>query len=664
MWDNPASSLMPIRVYADRTEESSPEELSDHIAWRATLSDDLRGIILPVELAIKPHFRQDLRGLDVLEWTRFAGDQFRELPVLAVAWWDLESILRQRLSPLLLHAYTRFLMLPDAVEQIPHFVAQVREGGFQTSGLPWERVLWGSDYDVRQATHHDLANDYYAAERLWQGYRHALTMAVQEGQTEVGDELRRSGQLVFPWQDRLREKMTSPFFQKFQATSSKAELPAYPDLIDVDATSLITKHVVNGVAANLRILMIDDEWQKGTGDVLLNVLFRQPAFTYRLPHEAVFSEIRSLPREEASWARMVCVDSVERAEHWLRYWEVLLPTEKESPGASESTRKWCSEWSEVLGGQVQNHSEHTAEEVLAHGDQCVDHPKARPVDVMTVIVLDLRLSRDPIQGIYHPSELPSLQFRSRLKALDQDVPVIMFTASRQANNAMAVFHNSDEADGWLVKEAPDVLMDDANSSRAVLYLIERIHSLAELYAWYRSDLEWSNEERSAYSRLHLHPDRDNILSSIAAQSTELFNGMLAGRFKKTGLAFKELVAKEAPKRRLPIEHVLISRRMVVAALLWTCRPDPKTPEWDVAAFSELLPGVYDKNRVIKAPYNRVNFNTVLWMRSRDILLQLLKEEVQWLWDLPWPESSRVQIRAYLSQANSLFSEPPVLAGTS
>jgi hypothetical protein len=239
----------------------------------------------------------------------------------------------------------------------------------------------------------------------------------------------------------------------------------------------------------------------------------------------------------------------------------------------------------------------------------------------------------------------------------------MFTASRQANNAIAALQNSNESDGWLVKEAPDVLMDDANSGRAALYLIERLHSLSELYSWYRPELEWSNEERSAYSRLHLHPDREGILRSVSVQSTELFNGMVAGRFRRTCLQFKEFVAKEAPKRRLAIEQVLISRRIVVAALLWTCRPDPKSPEWEVDAFSDLLPGAYDKKRIIKAPYNRVNFNTVLWMRSRDILLQLLKEEVQWLWDLPWPESRSARIRTYLSQANSLFPEPLLLVGT-
>ena len=214
MWDNPGNSPMPILIYADRTQESAPEALLDHMTWRAALSDDLLGIIIPVELAIKPHFRQDLRGIDVLEWTRFAGEQFREVPVLAIAWQNLESILRLRLSPLLLHSYTRFLRLPDAVEQIPDFVAQTREGRFQPAGLPWERVLWGSDYDVSQVTHHDLANDYYAAERLWQGYRHALKSAVREGATVVEEELNRSSNIVFPWQDQLRRKHGLLLFSK------------------------------------------------------------------------------------------------------------------------------------------------------------------------------------------------------------------------------------------------------------------------------------------------------------------------------------------------------------------------------------------------------------------------------------------------------------------
>ena len=657
---------MPIRIYADRAEESAPEDLSDHMTWRAALANDVRGLVLPLELAIRPHFRQDLRGLDVLEWTRFAGERFRELPVLAVAWQDLESILRHRLSPFLLHAYTRFSRLPDAIEHIADFVAQVREGKFQAAGLPWERVLWGSDYDARQVTHHDLANDYYAAERLWQGYRHALKSAIQGGQPAVVEELNRSGRVVFSWQDQLRRKMALPFFQKFQATASRNELPAYPDLIDVDATALITKHVACGLAANLRILMIDDEWQKGTGDVLLNMLFRQAAFTHRSGHEAVFSEGKSLPRQEICWARMVCVDSVERAEHWLRYWGVFPSAAvTDPPRETDSTRQWCEEWSQVLGRRVPDDGEDMVEDVLANGSQCVDHPNARPIDVMTVVILDLRLSRNQVQPIYHPSELPSLQFRSRLKALNQDVPVLMFTASRQANNALAALQNSNESDGWLVKEAPDVLVDDANSSRAALYLIERLHSLSELYSWYRPELEWSNQERSAYSRLHLHPDRETILRHVSVQSTELFNGMVEGRFKRVGLPFKEFVAKEAPKRRLSIEHVLISRRIVVAAVLWTCRPDPKSPGWaerEVDAFSELLPGAYDKRRIIKAPYNRVNFNTVLWMRSRDILLQLLKEEVEWLWDLPWPESRRARIHSYLAHANSLFPKPLPLVG--
>jgi hypothetical protein len=246
--------------------------------------------------------------------------------------------------------------------------------------------------------------------------------------------------------------------------------------------------------------------------------------------------------------------------------------------------------------------------------------------------------------------MESVQLREAIKAEDPDFPVIMLTASRQAVNFAAVMAGAREVDGWLTKEAPDVPADDENSSRAVHYLLERLHLFACLRDWYRPEFEWNLERKLAYAHLHNSPYRDSCLGHVAARAEAVFSALLRDRTlqdKYRGEKFYSCIESEVAPLRFDVERRLVARRVAVAALLHTAQWAPGGPHWDVDAFQNLMPGRPDK-KIVKAVYDVVNFNDRLWLTTSDPALveRLLKEEYEWLLNRHWEQHGEF-IRAWV-----------------
>jgi hypothetical protein len=77
------------------------------------------------------------------------------------------------------------------------------------------------------------------------------------------------------------------------------------------------------------------------------------------------------------------------------------------------------------------------------------------------------------------------------------------------------------------------------------------------------------------------------------------------------------------------------------------------PEWNTDAFVRLLPGRPIK-KVVKWVYDKLNFNQVLWMRSSNVLSQLLREEIDWLATIDWPADKRAPILGALGRERQLL----------
>jgi hypothetical protein len=75
-------------------------------------------------------------------------------------------------------------------------------------------------------------------------------------------------------------------------------------------------------------------------------------------------------------------------------------------------------------------------------------------------------------------------------------------------------------------------------------------------------------------------------------------------------------------------------------------------EWNAVAFDRFLPGRAIHDLVI-AVYDKLNFNQVLWMRSSDLLSQLLREEFDWLGNLQWTDDRRNVVLTKLHREHAL-----------
>ena len=89
----------------------------------------------------------------------------------------------------------------------------------------------------------------------------------------------------------LGSPVVQPAFQQFQVLGRSTAPPKYPEI--EDANQLVRDHAREGLPPVLRVLLVDDEFDKGLADALLKILFGNVDFTSRGPggNEWVYSEI-------------------------------------------------------------------------------------------------------------------------------------------------------------------------------------------------------------------------------------------------------------------------------------------------------------------------------------------------------------------------------------
>jgi hypothetical protein len=258
--------------------------------------------------------------------------------------------------------------------------------------------------------------------------------------------------------------------------------------------------------------------------------------------------------------------------------------------------------------------------------------------------------------------MKSVRFREAVKAQDKDFPIIILTASRQAVNFAAVMADAREVDGWLTKEAPDIPADDENSSRAVHYLLERLHLFACLRDWYRPEMDWELKWKLDYARLYNGPDWDGCQQWVSQKAADIFNHWIGNGPPRSTTFYKAIqdclpdvgnVVRE-PHRSLAVR--LVARRVAVATLLHTARWQGGRPEWDLQEWASIVPGRHARptgiyRGEIRYPSDVVNFHEQLWLRSYlpDLVDLLLEEEYIWLQNRRWSRNAR-QIRKLVNQA--------------
>ncbi|MBX7136275.1 MAG: hypothetical protein K1X67_26700 [Fimbriimonadaceae bacterium] len=631
----------PLLVEPDSLAVLSSDDWETGEAWLEALSryPNLCGIVLPLELESRSHFLQEAAGVSLLNWLRWSADEpVCRVPVLAVAFQPLEVLLRRTLNLLLVTRGTEFGRLPESKARLDSFVEAVRG--------PDAPTLWGDRSDLErlvatsgdaaaQISYHDLANDYYSASRLWAGYKAALDAAKQEfngrAAADIGSERTRTEQIRFAWEDeKVKPLLKQPHVRHYlEAARKRLGSPLYP--VVPKAEQVIRRHVENGLPSTTRILLVDDEFDKGLGDVLLQILFRQSEFSAQNGDgEQVYSEESGSGER---WARFVCVKTADAAIHWLAYWGDVDYAECSEWSFKTERQHWLRTWASALNVPVQGEAEAT--DILGENRTCrIDSARARPKGVNTVVLLDLRLEPTEQRETYNPLGLRSVQLRKLIKRQEKFPPVIMLTASRQAMTYAVVMDDAERADGWLTKEGPDTPPDDENSARATHYLLERLHLFACVQDWYRDELRWDPGWKLEYAKWRGSPLWNESQSRIETTSTQLFRSIQQPEFRErhkyvaAGLGW----ADEHTTGCSSIERLLVVRRVVVAALLLTADWLSDQPRWNPDAFDALIPGKEGRLDV-KAVYDVVkNFKVKLWLTSSkpELLGMLLPEEYQWL----------------------------------
>ena len=639
--------------FGDQTEWNTPE------AWLRSLNSveqPLQAAILPLELLAPGWNYQDLFGLHLLSQLRWsAPDHLRVLPILALAWQPLIEILRKQLEPLLINPAIEFCRLPEALDRITGFATGVANRSIPcTSVSDIESASQSSHGLASRVSYHDLANDYYAADRLWKGYKALLRQSQAQGLDASKAEIVRATSVHFEWESGLCAKLRSPLIKQFQALRSDAQIPQYP--IVNHTTEILAHHLAVGLPADTRVLFVDDEFDRGTADVLLQMLFRKNTFTRKFDDEWVYCE-ESDKNSSLRWARFVCVKSVPLALNWLIHWEEIPDRCVASKG---DWNKWLKRWRQELGGVRGTTPEGlNSQDILGENRTfVVDSRRARPRSPYSVIVLDLRL-RPVTETLYSVHDFPSVKFRTTIKNERPEIPVIIFTASRQIMNSAELLDSTSEIDGWLVKEGPDIPVDphDANSASAAAYLLERIHLYSTLASWYRESFGWDTKRKLACAELYNSVRSKDYLEEVSQISQKMFDEIRCGRAQcAPGDTFLGFVQAHVSDHPYPVLQTLVARRVALGTLLLCATIESGILEWGTEAaeeFDSLLPGRPTK-KLVKAVYDKLNFNQVLWMRSANILSQVLGDEFNWLECQEWPTERRDLVLHSIRREKSLL----------
>jgi hypothetical protein len=614
-----------------------------------------QAFVIPLELAAPGWNRQDLLGYElfsVLRWTSW--EHLRGRPVLLAAWQSLQAILRRKPDLLMVRPATNFTRLPEAVDGVECFFEDVAAGRIRPASIAEiEDIAGGTDQSARTVSYHDLANDYYAAYRIWKGYQSLLRQGAQSGIAEAAHEAESLSGVHFAWEDYVEEKLQSPLVRRFQASRSGLSAPRYP-VID-RGLDVLTYHLQMGLPEGTRLLLVDDEFHKGSAEALLRILFRQSAFTKQLPDEWVYSEQTDRGPHDR-WARFVCVRTATLARNWLAYWDQIVSDEVVG---KTPWQEWLAGWDRELNPNSRRAELFEPQDVFAQNREFVlDRHSAGPRIKSTVVLLDLRLQ--PVQNaLYSVKDFPSYGLRQAIKAEKPDLPVIMFTASRQILNFAELLDSSRDIDGWFIKEGPDIPVDeqDSNSANAVAYLLERVHLYSTLAGWYRESFGWDTDRKLAYARLFHSDKASTVFPEITRLASEMFCQIQDGRTgcnREDTRTFLSFIQERVPSSPLPIVQTLVARRVAIATLLWAADLSAGSLEWNADAFDHLLPGRPSKKNV-KAVYDKLNFNQVLWMRSSGVLSQLLREEFDWLAAIQWPHQKAKAISEALLKERTLLN---------
>jgi CheY-like chemotaxis protein len=643
----------PLLILPDDQRELPDDDWRAAERWLDVIESEAPaplGVVLPLELPGPWGRRGELWGIELLRWLRWSGsDSVRLLPVLAVAWQPLEMILRCKHELLLISPGTRFVRLPDVMDGPPSIIDRFAQH-VRAEPLKWgaskediDQLAGGSVGEAARLTHHDLANEGYSACRLWAGYVRALRDA---GGARPGRELTQkiawAQGLRFPWQDELERRQRQPAFQQFQIARRALPPPQYAPI--QEAERIVQEHAICGLPPALRLLLVDDEFDKGLADALLRILFGDAEFTAPGPErsEWVYAEA-SGEGQNNRWVRLACVKNTTAAIHWLKHWREL-----DAFGDVELSTThdiWLDAWaSPGLGvNQLERIDYHTA-------------PPAKPI---TVILLDLRLSREQPEAAYDPHDFDSLVFRRAVKDQRPDLPVIILTASRQALNYAVAMADAGSQDGWLTKEAPDVPIDDANSSRAVHYLLERLHLFSLAGEWYRPELGWSSPQMTEFNRLWQRPDRESLLGDVRQKAGEVFQAARGGRGPKVayGVRFLGFIQSIMPAPTCRVMQLLVARKVFLACLLDTADWSAGEPSWNVDEFKRMLPQGEGRwrNKEARGIYDVVVYTRDLWFPGRDSPFnRLLPEEYDWLLAQDW-KGHAAECSAYLDQCRQRAS---------
>jgi len=360
-------------------------------AWLSSLAElgDLPdAVVIPLELAAPGRNRQDLLGYDllcVLRWS--SSEALRGRPVLLASWQPLQDILCKRPDVLVVRPAVEFTRLPEAVVRLPDFLSDVAAGRIQPATSDEIAEISAADQQASRVSYHDLANDFYAAYRIKKGYLALLRKAKESGVGEAASEFTALSSVRYKWEANVEAKLQSPLVRRFQASRSNLHAPRYP--VIEESLEILTYHLQHGLPAGTRVLLVDDEFHKGSAEVLLQVLFRQSQFTKQLNDEWVYSELTEKGPQNR-WARFVCVRSAELARNWLAYWDMVACDETTQRPSWEA---WLNRWDEELSPNAKSREQpRDPVDVFAQSREFVlDRHSAGPRIKSTVVLLDLRL---------------------------------------------------------------------------------------------------------------------------------------------------------------------------------------------------------------------------------------------------------------------------------
>jgi hypothetical protein len=640
-------------------------------------------VVLPLELKGGGHRHQELFGIELLDWLRWcAPEPLRWMPVMTASWQPLTAILRRKPNLLLVCPGTQFREITDSLEQgrqrLREDIAAAQRGDLPSCDeAALRRYATGTAVEAAQVTYHDLANDHYAAYRLWIGYLHTLEAVQSEGglneitQNAISKELARAKGSCIRSIAEIDNKKRTPSFQHFKLARSVMEIPAYPRT--TGGAAIFRHHILRGLPDNSRVLLVDDEFDKGIAEVLLQVLFQERTFTSQNDEQALYS---ARPKG-SSKLRFVCVKTARDARNWLRYWGDL-PFSVEALDAMDmglsyacrtneecsSFRDWLFKLGSTLGksdkwvreslkegtrdggaaGALENENPflETAKDLLCDVDELDGSPK----QMATVIILDLRLEKGSVPELYDAGAFSSAELRREVKRSKRKPPIMMFTASRQAMNYANIMADSSNIDGWLCKEAPDSPEDAENSANALIYLISHLHEFVGKSGWWHAGLEWGRDEEEEYSQFFADPDAAESLKHISTEGTRLLELVRINEFVRgSGDHPTPLLGKLVPPVFEPSKHRtetrLVARRLIVGSLLMTSILKGDTLAWNPEEFLYRIRGRAHVERLRKKGklhVSGVGNQYEFWFRSLapDRILQLLlKQELSWLKSLDW-----------------------------